>query len=49
MPIAESKYQSFEKRVGPMINIDTILTGVCSFLVISGIIAYFVWESYEHG
>ena len=48
MPIAESKYQSFEKRVGPMINIDTILACTCSFLVISGIVTYFVWEYYEH-
>jgi hypothetical protein len=47
MPIAETKYYSFEKRVGP-INIDTMLAGVCSFLTISGIIAYFVWEYYEH-
>jgi NADH:ubiquinone oxidoreductase subunit E len=47
MPIAETKYYSFEKRVGKF-NIDVCLAGVCSFLTISGIIAYFVWEYYEH-
>jgi hypothetical protein len=46
-PKAESKYISFTEHIKPM-NIDTILACTCSFLVISGIIAYFVAEYYQH-
>ena len=45
-PRAESKYQSFE--IDHKINLDTIIAGTATCLTISGIIAYFVWEYYEH-
>ena len=47
MPIAETKYYSFKEHIKPL-NIDTILACTCTFLTISGIIAYFVLEYYQH-
>lgn len=45
MPIAEHKYQSFEFD---KIDVDKIIASIATCLTISGIIAYFVWEFYDH-
>lgn len=45
-PKAESKYQSFE--IDHKINLDKIIAGTATCLTIGGIIAYFIWEAYDH-